>query len=193
MAINNSNEDINNQFEIPLKLPKVLEESGIIHKFVIDINDKYLKLRLHSTYNLPISLDVPINIIKERDGWTKFANRFRDLRKTFKKVSEDHKDWIYITVNENGSLIRSYLNNNNNNNNSATNSSSQQQHENNQSDTSDIPDKEKDPEQEKNDKKNNENFNENGSKVVSDMSDMSDSNLESHKGFNSLHGVESTK
>src|SRR5215211_821024 len=141
MSISNNNNN-NDQFEIPLKLPKALEESGTIQKFVIDINDKYVKLRLNSTYNPPISLDIPISIIKEKDGWTKFANRFRDLRKTFKKVSEDHKDWIYITVNENGSLIRSYLNNNNNNNNnnSATNSSSQQQNENNLSDTNDICD-----------------------------------------------------
>ena len=53
-----------------------------------------------------------LDIIKEKDGWTKFSNKFRDLRKTFKNISEEHNVWIYSNVNENGSLIRSHFNNN---------------------------------------------------------------------------------
>jgi hypothetical protein len=104
----NSN-DNNNQFEIPLILPKKLEESGIISKFCIDTNDNYVKLRLNSIYDPPVTLDVPIEIIKQKEGWKKFTNEFKDLRKTFKNVSEDHNIWIYIAVNENGSRIRSHL------------------------------------------------------------------------------------
>ena len=58
-------DDISN-FEIPLKLSKILEDSWIIHKFVIDTDDKYVKLRLNSKVNPPVSLDVPISIIKEK-------------------------------------------------------------------------------------------------------------------------------
>ena len=99
--------DNNNHFEIPLKLSKIVEDSKIIQKFVIDPNDKYVKLRLNSKYNPPISLDVSIDIIKEKDGWKKFANKFRDLRKTFKNLDYEHNIWIISTVNENGELIRS--------------------------------------------------------------------------------------
>ena len=108
MARTNNNDD--NQFEIPLKLSKMVEDSKIIQKFVIDPNDNYVKLRLNSKYNPPISLDVPINIIKEKNGWEKFSNKFRDLKKTFKNIEYDHGIWIYSTVNDNGSLIRSYVN-----------------------------------------------------------------------------------
>ena len=51
-----SSTDDNSNFEIPLKLNKILEDSGIIHKFVIDTDDKYVKLRLNSKYNPPIVL-----------------------------------------------------------------------------------------------------------------------------------------
>ena len=51
-----------------------------------------------------------------------------------------------------------------------------------QSDEPDEPDRENYPDQEKNNKKNNF-FNENGSEPRSDTSDMSDSDLESIKGF----------
>ena len=108
MTITNST-DNNSNFEIPLKLNKILEDSGIIHKFVIDTDEKYVKLRLNSKYNPPVSLDVSIDIIKEKDGWTKFSNKFRDLKKTFKNISEEHNIWIYSNVNENGSLIRSHF------------------------------------------------------------------------------------
>ena len=47
---NNNN---HNQFEIPLKLSKMVEDSKIIQKFVINPNDKYVKLRLNSKYNPP--------------------------------------------------------------------------------------------------------------------------------------------
>jgi len=40
MSINNNNNINNNQFEIPLKLPEILEKSKIIQKFVIDPKDK---------------------------------------------------------------------------------------------------------------------------------------------------------
>jgi hypothetical protein len=106
---NSNNNNNNNQFEIPLILPKKLEESGIISKFCIDTNDNYVKLRLNSIYDPPVTLDVPIDIIKQKDGWKKFTNEFKDLRKTFKNVSEDHNIWIYSAVNENGSRIRSHL------------------------------------------------------------------------------------
>jgi replicative DNA helicase Mcm len=112
----NNNNNNNNNLEIPLKLSKILEDSGIIHKFVIDTDDKYVKLRLNSMYNPPISIDVPINLIKEKNGWEKFANKFRDVKKTFKQIDSNHNTWIYSTINENGSLIRSYLNNSNNGN-----------------------------------------------------------------------------
>src|SRR5215213_1773036 len=109
MSINNNNNNINNnQFEIPLKLPEILEKSKIIQKFVIDPKDKYVKLRLNSIYDPPVSLDVSLSKIKEKDGWKKFSNEFRDLKKIFKKVSDDHVIWIYSTINENGSLIRYY-------------------------------------------------------------------------------------
>jgi hypothetical protein len=39
----NNNNNNNNNLEIPLKLSKILEDSGIIHKFVIDTDDKYVK------------------------------------------------------------------------------------------------------------------------------------------------------
>jgi len=109
MSINNNNNNINNnQFEIPLKLPEILEKSKIIQKFVIDPKDKYVKLRLNSIYDPPVSLDVSLSKIKEKDGWKKFSNEFRDLKKIFKKVSDDHVIWIYSTIHENGSLIRYY-------------------------------------------------------------------------------------
>ena len=108
-----SSTDDNSNFEIPLKLSKILEDSAIIHKFVIDTDEQFVKLRLNSKYNPPVSLDVSLDIIKEKDGWTKFSNKFRDLRKTFKNISEEHNVWIYSNVNENGSLIRSHFNNNN--------------------------------------------------------------------------------
>ena len=43
-----SRTDDDSNFEIPLKLNKILEDSGIIQKFVIDPDDKYVKLRLNS-------------------------------------------------------------------------------------------------------------------------------------------------
>jgi len=49
-------------------------------------------------------------LIKEKNGWEKFSNRFRDLTKTFKNIEYNHGIWIYSTVNDNGSLIRSYVN-----------------------------------------------------------------------------------
>ena len=104
---NNNN---HNQFEIPLKLSKMVEDSKIIQKFVIDPNDKYVKLRLNSKYNPTVSIDVPIDIIKEKDGWNKFIDRFRNPLKKIYKIDDEHNTWIYGIVNENGSLIRSYVN-----------------------------------------------------------------------------------
>jgi DNA replicative helicase MCM subunit Mcm2 (Cdc46/Mcm family) len=129
MSSNNSI-DNNNKFEISLKLSKALEESGIIRKFVIDPTDKYVKLRLNSMYNPTVSLDVSLSVIKEKNGWEKFSNKFRDLKKTFKNIDYNHNIWIYSTVNENGDLIRSVarsINNNNNNNNTINNCQKQQQ------------------------------------------------------------------
>ncbi|MGE5634069.1 MAG: hypothetical protein ACM3VV_02450 [Deltaproteobacteria bacterium] len=81
------------------------------------------------------------------------------MKKTFKNVSEDHKNWIYSTVNENGSLIRSYLLNNNNNGSATTSSQQQeeQQNQNNQSDASDLSDLSAKTKNDCNDKKNNSN------------------------------------
>ncbi len=107
MSTNNNNTSSNS--EIPLKLSEALEESGIIHKFVIDTKDKYVRLRLNSKYNPPVSLDVSLSVIKEKNGWEKFSNKFRDDLRKFFKINNDHVVWIYITVNENGSLIRSYV------------------------------------------------------------------------------------
>ncbi len=64
MSTNNNNTSSNS--EIPLKLSEALEESGIIHKFVIDTKDKYVRLRLNSKYNPPVSLDVSLSVIKEK-------------------------------------------------------------------------------------------------------------------------------
>ena len=61
----NSTEDNNSNFEISLKLSKKLNDSEIIRKFVIDTNDKYVKLRLNSKVNPPIALDASTDIIKE--------------------------------------------------------------------------------------------------------------------------------
>ena len=135
--------------EIPLKLSKALEESGTIHKFVIDTNDKYVKLRLNSKYNPPISLDVSINIIKEKNGWEKFTNKFRDLRKTFKNLEYDHNIWIYRTVNDNGSLIRGYVNQHNNTTTTDTEEEEKEQQQKDQSDESDQSDETKNINQEK--------------------------------------------
>jgi replicative DNA helicase Mcm len=143
-------DDNNNQFEIPLKPSKILEDSKILDKLVIDKKDNFVKLRLNTKYNPPIALDVPLSIIKEKNGWEKFVNKFRDLKKIF-KIDSDHCIWIYSTINENGGLIRNYLNNNNHN--STTNSSSQQQQEpkqRHQSDVSDTGDANKNTNEEKN-------------------------------------------
>jgi hypothetical protein len=81
MTITNSTND-NSNFEIPLKLSKILEDSGIIHKFVIDTDDKYVKLRLNSKVNPPIALDASTDIIKEKGGWKRFTDGFsNDLKK----------------------------------------------------------------------------------------------------------------
>jgi DNA replicative helicase MCM subunit Mcm2 (Cdc46/Mcm family) len=148
MSIENNNNN-NNQFEIPLKLSNALEESGIIQKFVIDPNDKYVKLRLNSKYIPVISLDVSTEIIKEKDGWTKFTNKFRNELKPY-KIDKDHENWIVSNVTDNGELIRSIArstrtndNNNHNNNNSATNTNEQQQNNNILSDLSDQSDETK--------------------------------------------------
>ena len=128
-----SSTDENSNFEIPLKLGKILKDSGIIHKFVIDIDEKYVKLRLNSMYNPPISLDVPINLIKEKNGWKKFTNQFRIELKPY-KIDKNHENWVVSSVTENGDLIRSISRTNSNNN-----SSNQYQ----QGDLGDTDDKEK--------------------------------------------------
>ena len=128
-----SSTDENSNFEIPLKLGKILEDSGIIHKFVIDIDEKYVKLRLNSMYNPPISLDVPINLIKEKNGWKKFTNQFRIELKPY-KIDKNHENWVVSSVTENGDLIRSISRTNSNNN-------SSNQHQ--QGDLGDTDDKEK--------------------------------------------------
>ena len=125
--------DYNSTFGIPLKLSKILEDSGIIHKFVIDTDDKYVKLRLNSMYNPPISLDVPINLIKEKNGWKKFTNQFRIELKPY-KIDKNHENWVVSSVTENGDLIRSISRTNSNNN-------SSNQHQ--QGDLGDTDDKEK--------------------------------------------------
>jgi replicative DNA helicase Mcm len=140
MSSNNSN-DNNDEFQIPLKLSKALEESGSIQKFVIDTNDKYVKLRLNSKYNPPISLDVSTEVIKEKDGWTKFTNKFRDGLKPY-KIDKDHENWIISNITDNGDLIRSISRINNSNNNSFTtySNSQQKQEQNHESDEPDEHD-----------------------------------------------------
>src|SRR5688572_29331435 len=121
----------NNNFEIPLKLSKILEDSGIIHKFVIDTDDKYVKLRLNSKINPPIALDASTDIIKEKGGWKKFTDGFRnDLKK--QKLEHNYNILIISTINENGDLIRSISRTNSN---SFSNSQQQKQEQkNNESD-----------------------------------------------------------
>ena len=132
-----NNENNISNFEIPLKLPKVLEDSGIIKKFVIDPNDKFIKLRLNSKYNPIISLDVSTKIIKEKDGWTKFTNKFRTNLKPY-KIDKDHENWIVSTINENGDRIRRIARSTNNN--KTTNSSQQQRQEQQDQNQSDVND-----------------------------------------------------
>ena len=96
------------QNRINLNLSEPLRNSGIIHEFYIDSDEQYVKLRLNSKYNPPVSLDVELNIINKY-GWEKFANKYRDIRRTYRNVSEEHKDWIYSDINTNGSLIRSQI------------------------------------------------------------------------------------
>jgi hypothetical protein len=118
MSTDNDNNSTNR--EIPLKLSKMLEESGTIQKFVIDPNDKYVKLRLNSKYNPVISLDVSTEVIKEKDGWTKFTNKFRHELKPY-KIDKDHENWIVSNVTDNGDLIRSISRRNNSKNNNNDN------------------------------------------------------------------------
>ena len=138
MSISNNNND---QSEIPLELSKALEESGTIHKFVIDPNDKYVKLRLNSLVNPPVAIDASTEVIKKPDGWKKFINGFsNDLR--LQKLANEYHVLIISTINENGDLIRRIARSNNNND-FATNSSQKQQNnqqEQQQNDTSDIND-----------------------------------------------------
>src|SRR5215207_11358741 len=107
MSIDNDNNNNENQFEISLKLDKPLEESGIIKKFVIDTNDKYVKLRLNSKVNPPVAVDASTEvIIKKLDGWKKFVNGFSsDLK--LQKLPNEYHILIISTINENGDLIRS--------------------------------------------------------------------------------------
>src|SRR5215207_11207619 len=112
MTITNST-DNNSKFEIPLKLSKILEDSGIIHKFVIDTYDKYVKLRLNSKINPPIALDISTDIIKERGGWKKFTDGFSNNLKK-QNLQHNYNILIISTVNENGDLIRSISRTNSN-------------------------------------------------------------------------------
>jgi hypothetical protein len=125
MTTSRSSDD--NIFEIPLKLSKILEDSEIIHKFVIDTDDKYVKLRLNSKVNPPIALDASTAIIKEKEGWKKFTNGFsNDLKR--QKLDSKYHTWIISTINENGDLIRSIVRTTNNYNNT-TNSIKQKKYE----------------------------------------------------------------
>ena len=146
MGSTDNNKD--NQFEIPLKPSKVLEDSGIIKKFVIDPNDKFIKLRLNSKYNPIISLDVSIEIIKEKDGWTKFTNKFRTDLKPY-KIDKDHENWIVSTITENGDLIRSIIRSTNNKSTNSSPQQKQEQQDQNQSDVNDEPDETNNINQEK--------------------------------------------
>ena len=120
--------DDNSNFEIPLKLTKILEDSGIVQKFVIDSNDKFVKVRLNSKVSPPIALDVSTEIIKEKDGWTKFIGKFRHEFKPY-KIDKNYENWIVSDVNINGELIRRIARSNNAHNYSNATNSSQQQKE----------------------------------------------------------------
>ena len=130
-----------NDYEIPLKLSKLLEDSGIIQKFVIDPNDKYVKLRLNSKVNPPVAIDVSTEVIKKIDGWKKFINGFNNDLKLQKLANEYHV-LIISSINENGDLIRRIARSSNNNNDFAPNSSQKQQEQgpNNESDQPDASD-----------------------------------------------------
>ena len=62
MNYNNNN---NSDHEIPLKLSKLLEDSKTVQKFVINPNDKYVKLRLNSKVNPPVAIDASTEVIKK--------------------------------------------------------------------------------------------------------------------------------
>lgn len=105
---------------------KELSDSGILHEFYIDLDEKMVKVRLNKIYNPQISIDVELDTIKKK-GWEPFANKFRDLKKMFKNLDYNHGIWIYSSITDNGELIRQIArSSNNNSNNFATNSSPQQ-------------------------------------------------------------------
>jgi DNA replicative helicase MCM subunit Mcm2 (Cdc46/Mcm family) len=131
----------NSDHEIPLKLIKILEDSKTVQKFVIDPNDKYVKLRLNSKVNPPIAIDASTEVIKKIDGWKKFINGFSsDLK--LQKLENKYHVLIISTINENGDLIRSIARSSNNKNDFTINSSQEQQAQgpNNESDQPDEPD-----------------------------------------------------
>lgn len=101
---------MDNNLEIPLKLSKILEDSGIIKKFIVDKKDNYVKLRLNSKFDPPINIDVSLEIIGEKNGWIKFTDKFRKDIKDF-GVDNEHNLWIYSALNENGDLIRGIIHN----------------------------------------------------------------------------------
>ena len=138
MSSNNNNSD----HEIPLKLSKSLEDSKTVQKFIINPNDKYVKLRLNSKVNPPVAIDASTEVIKKIDGWKKFINGFNsDLK--LQKLANEYHVLIISTINENGDLIRRIARSSNNNDDFATKSSqkqqnNQQEQQQNESDVSDT-------------------------------------------------------
>ena len=122
---------------INLTRSKTLSDSGILHEFYIDVDERCVKLRLNSKYNPPISLDVELDIFNKK-GWTPFSNKFRDGLRPY-KIDKDHENLIVSNVTDNSELIRSIARSNNKTVNGSQQQTQEQEQNNNQSDQSDEP------------------------------------------------------
>ena len=115
------------QNKINLVPSKILSDSGILHEFYIDVDDKCIKLRLNKIYNPTIAVDIELDVIKKK-GWKEFANQFRIELKPY-KIDKDHENWIVSNVTDNGELIRSVAKSSNNNNSSNGQQTQEQEQE----------------------------------------------------------------
>ena len=138
------------QNRIYLEPSKALSDSGILHEFYIDVDDRCLKVRLNKIYNPTISIDVELDIFNKK-GWTPFSDKIREVLKPY-KINKQHENWIVSNVTDNGEEIRRVARSNNNNNSSNGQQRQEQQHD-NLGDVSDVGDPEDTIENKNNNKK----------------------------------------
>ena len=93
-----------NDSEIDLELSETLQKEGIIKKFVKDLKDNSVKLILNTIDKPNVSISVPIDIIKTKDGWKLFVNKFKNELENL-RVEHGHILLIRITLNNNADLI----------------------------------------------------------------------------------------